>query len=182
MTVIGYARVSTTGQTLANQDAALAAAGVAKVYREKISGVKKRPELECALGALKPGDTLLVCKLDRLARSAMDLLNILDRVGKAGATFKSLGEAWADTTTPVGRLITTVLSGVAEFERELINGRTAEGRKRAKAEGIRFGRKPKLTAHQQREALARLEAGEGVMAVARTYNVHHSTISRLAAV
>lgn len=118
-------------------------------------------------------------RFDRLARSTRDLLNALDAVGKAGADFRSLADTWADTTTPHGRLMLTVLGGLAEFERELIRARTNEGRKRAKAAGVRFGRKMKLTLHQRQEALARREAGESLAAIGRTYNVSHSTISRL---
>jgi DNA invertase Pin-like site-specific DNA recombinase len=125
------------------------------------------------------GDVLLVTRLDRLARSTRDLLNVLDAVGKAGAGFRSLADTWADTTTPHGRLMLTVLGGLAEFERELIKARTAEGRKRAQARGVRFGRKLKLNAHQRREALARREAGEALTEIGRTFGVSHSTISRL---
>jgi DNA invertase Pin-like site-specific DNA recombinase len=121
----------------------------------------------------------LVTRLDRLARSTRDLLKVLDAVAKVGAGFRSLADAWADTTTPHGRLMLTVLGGLAEFERELIRSRTDEGRKRAQARGIRFGRKPALTPHQRREALARREAGEALVEIGRSYNVSHSTISRL---
>ena len=139
--IIGYARVSTQGQTLAAQDAASHAAGCAKVFREQASGAKTdRPVLAKLLKRLEPGDTLLVTRLDRLARSTRDLLNVLDQVSSAGATFKSLADAWADTTTPHGRLILTVLGGLAEFERELIRARTGEGRARAKARGVHMGR------------------------------------------
>src|SRR5712691_8091864 len=121
MTIFGYARVSTDGQTLASQDAQLHAAGCAKVYSEKVSGAKTdRVELGKALRRLEPGDVLIVTRLDRLARSTRDLLNILDEVGKAGAGFKSIKDTWADTTTAHGRLMLTVLGGLAEFERELI--------------------------------------------------------------
>ena len=147
--IVGYARVSTDGQTLDHQQAALAAAGAEKVFAEKVSGaVTDRKALAKAILALSPGDVLLVTRLDRLARSTRDLLNVLDAVGKAGAGFRSLADAWADTTTPHGRLMLTVLGGLAEFERELIRARTDEGRKRAKARGVRFGRKLKLTSHQ----------------------------------
>jgi DNA invertase Pin-like site-specific DNA recombinase len=122
---------------------------------------------------------LLVTRLDRLARSTRDLLNVLDEIAKKGAGFRSLNDTWADTTTPHGRLMLTVLGGLAEFERELIRARTGEGRERAKARGVKLGRKPKLTVHQKREALVRREAGEPLTEIARTYNVSHSTISRL---
>ena len=180
MTVYGYARVSTAGQTLASQDAQLHAAGCAKVYAEKVSGAKTdRPELAKLVRRLEAGDVLMVTRLDRLARSTRDLLNILDAIGKAGAGFKSLSDAWADTTTPHGRLMLTILGGLAEFERELILARTGDGRARAKAKGVRFGRPRKLTPHQRQEALQRLAAGETQADVARTYNVDATTIGRL---
>jgi DNA invertase Pin-like site-specific DNA recombinase len=180
MTTIGYARVSTDGQTLDAQQTALREAGCAKVYAEKVSGAKTdRAALAKAIAALAEGDTLVVCKLDRLARSTRDLLNTLAAIAAAGATFKSLGDPWCDTTTPHGRLMLTVLGGLAEFERHLILARTDEGRKRAQARGVRFGRKQKLTAHQQREALARRAAGEALVDIAQSYAVSHSTISRL---
>jgi DNA invertase Pin-like site-specific DNA recombinase len=117
---------------------------------------------------LKEGDVLVVTRLDRLARSTRDLLNVLDAIGKAGAGFKSLSDTWADTTTPHGYLMLTVLGGLPEFERELIKARTGEGRKRAKARGVHMGRPSALTLHQQREALARREAGEALTDIART--------------
>ena len=179
--IVGYARVSTDGQTLDAQQSALVAAGVERVFAEKISGaITERSALAKAITALGQGDTLVVTKLDRLARSTRDLLNTLDAVGKAGAAFKSLGDSWADTTTPHGRLMLTVLGGLAEFERHLILARTSEGRARAQQRGVKFGRKLKLTAHQQQEALARRAAGEALVDIARSYAVSHSTISRLA--
>ena len=119
-------------------------------------------------------------RFDRLARLTRDLLNVLDAVAKAGAGFRSLADAWADTTTPHGRLMMTVLGGLAEFEAAIL-ARTSEGRTRAKARGVRFGRKPTLTPHQRSEALARRAAGEALVEIARSYNVSHSTISRLGA-
>ena len=124
---------------------------------------------------------MLVTRLDRLARSTRDLLNVLDAVGKAGAGFRSLADSWADTTTAHGRLMLTVLGGLAEFERELIKARTGEGRKRAKARGVHMGRLPALDPHQRREALARLAAGEAATDIARTFGVSHTTIGRLRA-
>jgi DNA invertase Pin-like site-specific DNA recombinase len=180
MKVYGYARVSTDGQTLDTQCAAVKAAGSEKVFSEKQSGVRTdRAALARALAALCAGDVLVVTRLDRLARSTRDLLNVLATVSERGAGFKSLGDPWADTTTPHGRLMLTVLGGLAEFERALIMTRTGEGRARAKARGIKFGRKPKLTAHQVAEAKARREAGEALADIGRSFNVSHSTISRL---
>jgi DNA invertase Pin-like site-specific DNA recombinase len=180
MTRYGYARVSTDGQSLASQNAALHAAGCGKVYAEKISGARSdRPELAKALKRLNPGDVLIVTRLDRLARSTRDLLNILDDIAKRHAGFKSLHDAWADTTSAHGRLMVTILAGLAEFERELILARTSDGRSRAKTRGVRFGRPPTLTAHQRREVLQRLAQGEVQADVARSFNVSQATISRL---
>jgi len=177
--IIGYARVSTDGQTLDAQQSALLAAGAEKIFAEKISGaVTDRKALARAIASLGAGDVLLVTRLDRLARSTRDLLNVLDAVAKAGAGFRSLADQWCDTTTPHGRLMLTVLGGLTEFERELIKARTEEGRKRAQARGVRFGRKLKLSRHQVLEALARREAGD-LAEIGRSYNVSHSTISRL---
>jgi DNA invertase Pin-like site-specific DNA recombinase len=116
--------------------------------------------------------------LTEFARSTRDLLNVMDAVGKAGAGFRSLADHWADTTTPHGRLVSTVLGGLAEFERELIRARTDEGRRRAKARGVRFRRKLKPTLHQRAEAISRRVAGEPPAEIGRSYNVSHSTISR----
>jgi DNA invertase Pin-like site-specific DNA recombinase len=179
--IVGYARVSTDGQTLDAQQSALRAAGCERVYSEKISGaITDRPALAKAIGGLGNGDTLVVCKLDRLARSTRDLLNTLAAIGDKGASFKSLGDSWADTTTPAGKLMLTVLGGLSEYERHLILARTSEGRQRAQQRGVKFGRKPKLTLHQQQEALARRANGEALVEIARSYAVSHSTISRLA--
>jgi DNA invertase Pin-like site-specific DNA recombinase len=178
--IYGYARVSTDGQTLDAQEAVLRAAGAERVFAEKISGaVTDRKALARALAALGPGDVLVVTRLDRLARSTRDLLNVLAAIAERGAGFRSLADAWADTTTPHGRLMVTVLGGLAEFERSLILARTREGRTRAMARGVKFGRKPKLTPHQIAEARARREAGEALSQIGRSYNVSHSTISRL---
>ncbi len=178
--IYGYARVSTDGQSVEAQRIALTAAGAEKVFQETASGAKTdRVQLRRALAALAPGDVLLVTRLDRLARSTRDLLNVVDQVAKAGAGFRSLADAWADTTTAHGRLMLTVLGGLAEFERELIRARTSEGRARETERGVKMGPKFKLTHHQRQEVLARREAGEPVREIARSYNVSHSTISRL---
>jgi DNA invertase Pin-like site-specific DNA recombinase len=139
-----------------------------------------RAALAKAIAALESGDVLMVTRLDRLARSTRDLLNALGAISERGAGFRSLNDQWADTTTPDDRLMLTVLGGLAEFERSLILARTGEGRTRAIAKGVKFGRKPKLTAHQIAEARARRAAGEALAEIGRSYNVSHSTISRLA--
>lgn len=177
----GYARVSTDGQTLDAQVAQLEAAGATRLFKEKVSGAKRdRIQLDKMLGTLNTGDVVIVTRLDRLARSTRDLLNILGVVADKGAAFRSLGDGWADTTTAHGRLMLTVLAGLAEFERELIRSRTGEGRARAKARGVKLGRRFKLTPHQRDEAVRRRDAGEESMTeIARSYNVSHSTISRL---
>jgi DNA invertase Pin-like site-specific DNA recombinase len=181
--IVAYARVSTDGQTLDAQQTALREAGATRLFAEKQSGAKTdRAALARCIASLEPGDTLLVTKLDRLARSTRDLLNTLAAVAERGASFRSLGDGWADTSTPHGKLMVTVLGGLAEFERHLILSRTAEGRSRARSRGIKFGRKPKLTKHQQAEARARLAQGETLVEIARSYNVSHMTISRLAGV
>ena len=178
--IYGYARVSTNGQSLAAQKTALETAGVDKIYSEKVSGAQgTRRQLERCLASLSEGDTIVVTRLDRLARSTRDLLNIVERVSEKGAGFRSLAEAWADTTTSAGRLMLTVIGGIAEFERDLIRSRTAEGRARAKAAGKSLGRPFKLTPHQQAEVRDRRASGESLRAIARSYNVSASTISRL---
>jgi DNA invertase Pin-like site-specific DNA recombinase len=182
MIVYGYARVSTNGQDLAAQEAELLAAGAAKVFKEKVSGAKTdRAELAKAIRRLEPGDVLMVTRLDRLARSTRDLLNIVAAVTEWEAGFRSLKDTWADTTTPHGRLMLTVLGGLAEFERELIRARTGEGRKRAKARGVKFGRPAALTPHQRQEVMQRLAHGEAQADLARSYGVSQATISRLGA-
>lgn len=178
--IYGYARVSTDGQTLDAQREALTSAGAEKVFAETASGAKSdRAELAKVLALVGEGDTLLVTRLDRLARSTVNLLNILDGLSQKGAMFRSLTEGWADTTTPHGRLTVTIVGGVAEFERELIRARTGEGRARAKARGQSLGRRPTLTRHQQDEVRRRKLAGEPVREIARSYNVSASTISRI---
>jgi DNA invertase Pin-like site-specific DNA recombinase len=179
--ILGYTRVSTDGQSVNAQVAALRKHGAGKVFREVASGAKAdRAQLHRVIEQLDAGDVVMVTRLDRLARSTRDLLNTLAAIADRKAGFRSLNDAWADTTTSHGRLMLTVLSGLAEFERDLIRARTSEGRERAKARGVKLGRKPKLTDHQKREAIRRRDIeGEPVREIARSYNVSHSTISRL---
>lgn len=180
MTTYGYARVSTGEQSVDAQREQLAAAGCSKIFSETASGAKTdRAALRRAIAAIEAGDLLIVTRLDRLARSTRDLLNVLAQIGERGGAFRSLADAWADTSTAHGRLLVTMLAGIAEFERELIRSRTSEGRERAKARGVKMGRRPKLNRDQQREALERIAAGEAIRDIARTFAVAHSTISRL---
>ena len=178
--IYGYARVSTNGQSVEAQVRQLARVGCSKVFREVASGAKTdRAQLRKALDRLETGDVLMVTRLDRFARSTRDLLNTLAAIAGRKAGFRSLGDAWADTTTAHGRLMLTVLGGLAEFGRELIRTRTGEGRARAVARGQRMGRPPKLTPHQRREAIKRRERGETLAEIGRSYNVSGATISRL---
>jgi DNA invertase Pin-like site-specific DNA recombinase len=184
VTIYGYARVSTDGQSVDSQVRQLRAAGAGKVFREVASGAKTdRPQLRRLLAEVGPGDVVTVTRLDRLARSTRDLLNTLATITGKKAGFRSLGDTWADTTTSHGRLMLTVLAGLAEFERDLIRTRTGEGRALAVARGQRMGRPLKLTPHQKREAIKRRDTGNETLAdIGRSYNVSAATISRLARV
>ena len=177
---LGYARVSTVGQTLEAQLDQLTEAGRATIYREKVSGAKAdRRELQRLIKALAPGDEVVVTRIDRLARSTFDLFSIVKRMVDAGARFRSLAEPWADTSNSTGRLMLAVLGGLADVERDLIRTRTAEGRSRAKARGSRMGRKPRLNPAQQAEVRQRLTDGETVSDLARSYAVGVATIQRI---
>ena len=178
---IGYARVSTYGQTLDAQIEQLAADGCSKVYREKASGAQAdRRELQRMLKALAAGDMVTVTRIDRLARSTFDLFAIVKQITDAGGNFRSLAEPWADTATSTGRLMIAVLGGLADVERDLIRTRTAEGRSRAKVRGQHMGRPPALTPQQQAEARKRRADGATLKELASSYNVGITTIARLA--
>ena len=177
MAIVGYARVSTQDQKLTGQLEALKAAGATTIYREKISGVRAdRPQLAKLMASLMPGDVVTVCKLDRLGRSTRELLELIDCIGKAGAAFRSLGDPLWDTSSSQGRLVSTILASVTEFERELIVERTSIGRERAMAAGVKFGRKRKLSVYQRAEAMKRRANGETLAAIAKSYGVAISMI------
>lgn len=177
---LGYARVSTVGQTLEAQLAQLAEVGCVTIFREKASGAKAdRRELQKLMKALSPGDEVVVTRIDRLARSTFDLFGIVKRIVDAGARFRSLAEPWADTSNSTGRLMLAVLGGLADVERDLIRTRTAEGRSRAKARGAHMGRPSRLTHAQQQEVRQRLADGETLADLARSYAVGISTIQRV---
>jgi DNA invertase Pin-like site-specific DNA recombinase len=177
---IGYVRVSTQDQNLDIQNELLKEAGCERIYKETVSGAKRaRTELQRLLDSLRPDDTVIVWKLDRLARSTRDLLDITDTIQKTGAKFTSLSEPWADTTSPANKMVMTVFSGIAEFERELIRERTTSGRIHAQKRGVQFGRPQRLSVDQKELAHRLLEEGKSVRQVATTFGVHVATIYRL---
>ena len=181
--LIGYARVSTQQQDLARQTKALKRVGCAAIYADKASGksMAGRPELARALDHLDTGDELVIAEWDRATRSMWDGLQIIKTVIDAGASIKVLDRSYIDLTTPMGRGFMAMISAMAEDERLRIIKRTHEGRQIARAKGVRMGRKPKLTPHQIKEARQRLAKGEPTRALAESYGVSVSTISRLAA-
>jgi DNA invertase Pin-like site-specific DNA recombinase len=180
MANIGYARVSSTDQDYNGQIERLKAAGCAQVFSEKASGksTNGRYALDKAIKALRPGDTLITVRLDRLARSIRDLLTLVDTIEAAGAHIKALDDPWLDTSSPHGQLIMTVMGGLHEFERKLIRQRCDEGIKRAQARGTVFGRKPVLDAGERRRIAERYAKGETMAALAREYECGEATIWR----
>src|SRR5262245_35609599 len=173
---IGYARVSTTDQNPALQLAALKKERCGRIFIDKASGaLRKRPELEKCLKSLKPGDVLVVWKLDRLGRSLRDLISLLDDLKGQGVRFKSLTEA-IDTQTPTGRAMWQMVGVLAELERSLIQERTKAGRDAAIKRGVKMGRKPKLTPQQITHARQLVEQGESPPQVAHLLKVARSTL------
>jgi DNA invertase Pin-like site-specific DNA recombinase len=181
--LVGYARVSTTGQTLDAQLSELKAKGCKLIFKDTASGARAdRRELQKMLADLQPDDVVTVTRIDRLARSTFDLFAIVKRINDTGGHFRSLAEPWADTGTSTGRLMLAVLGGLADVERDLIRTRTAEGRVRAQARGTHMGRPQKLTPEQRREAIHRRDVvREPVADIARSFNVNRMTITRLRA-
>lgn len=180
MAKIGHARVSSLAQDYQGQVDALKAAGCERIYSEKVSGksTNDRRQFTRLMKDLLPGDVVVVCKLDRLARSSRDLHNILHDLGEKGCGFTSLGESWCDTSTDIGKLLMTIMGGIAEFERGLIRKRCEEGIERAKAKGVTFGRKRKLDAEMIRVAAERYAKGETMAELAEVYGVSEPTIWR----
>ena len=176
----GYARVSTDDQDLTLQRAALKDAGCKRTFKEKASGAKRdRPELARMLEQLRDGDVVVVTRLDRLARSTRDLLDIAERLQNAGAGLRSIAEPWADTTSPAGRMVLTVFAGIAEFERSLIGERTSSGRKAAQDRGVRFGRPAALTPEQVSLGRRLIDEGKSAREVARVIlKCHPATLYR----
>ena len=178
--LIGYARVSTIGQNLDVQKEKLKQAGCEKIYQEKRTGFdRRRPQLEKMLQEIGHGDTLIIASLDRLARSTHDLFDITSTLEQHEAHFRSIREPWADTTSAMGKFLLTVFSGLSELERNLINDRTEEGRVLARKRGVKFGRKPKLTTHQQDQVQNMLKEGQSMRSISRHFNVGIATIDRI---
>ena len=177
----GYARVSSKGQDHEGQVEQLKAAGCERIVAEKASGKDRdgRPQFERMMRALQPGDTVVVTKLDRLARSSKDLHNIIAQLQEQGCGFTSLGEAWCDTGSDVGRLMLAIMGGISEFERSLIRKRCEDGIKRARAKGTMFGRAPKLDPSQRRVIAERYAAGETMAELAKDYDVSEPTVWRV---
>jgi len=177
--LIGYARVSTIEQETHLQIDALRKANVDRIFEEKRSGGdRKRPILEEVLRSLEPGDTFVVFKLDRVARSLSHLLEILDRIESAGAAFLSLTEV-IDTKSPAGRMMMHIIGAFAEFERELIRERTRAGMEAALLRGVKFGRPYGIPDAEQPHMLKQWYTGNYTKsALARQYNVHISSIKR----
>lgn len=180
--IFGYARVSKAeGQDTAAQIGALKAAGAETIFEDAASGGRcDRPALQELLDTVGQGDVVIVWKLDRLSRSLMDLLRIMDRLDKAGTGFRSLTET-IDTTTPAGRMMMQMLGSVAEFERELIRERTRAGLAHAREQGRQLGRRRALTSDQRRKAIRWMQEGQSQAEIARTFGVHRSTVSRIVA-
>src|SRR6516164_7516787 len=178
--IYGYASVSTEARDLTGSIAQLKAAGCQMIFREKITGTTAdRPQLKKLMAILAHGDVVMIPAVDRLSRDTTDLLVIAREMQRAGAGIRSLAEPFLDTTSDFTEIVFAILGVAAKLEQRRIKDRTARGRAAAKAKGVKFGRKPILTPHQQREARARVDAGETQLSVARSYNVDQSTISRL---
>lgn len=176
--LIGYARVSKTEQDTQLQLDALGSADVLKVFSESRSAVKRRPQLQAMLEALREGDTVVVYKLDRLARSIRDLLNIVDKIERAGASFRSLTESF-DTSTPAGKMVFHMLGVMAEFERALITERSAAGVAVARSRGAQIGRLPALDARQSAKLAKLWDTGTySKTELAKMHNVSLSTVKR----
>jgi DNA invertase Pin-like site-specific DNA recombinase len=177
--LLGYARVNTDEQNLALQRAALKEAGCRRIFEEKVSGATRdRPQLTRLLDHIREQDVLVVARLDRLARSTRDLLEIAELLRDAGAGLRSLGEPWADTTSAAGRMVLTVFAGMAEFERALIHQRISSGRDAAMKRGVRFGRPVKLTAEQISLGQRLIDEGRSTRDVAKMFKVHAATFYR----
>jgi len=178
MAIIGYARVSTEGQELTAQLEQLQGAGVDKVFKEKASGVKQdRPQLIAMLDHLREGDTVIVCKLDRIARSTKHLLSIVETLEAKKVAFRVLNIN-LDTATPTGKLMLSMLAAIGQFEREMMLERQREGIRLAKAAGAYTGRKPTARA-MKNQVLELLAAGKTKQATADELNIGVASVYRI---
>lgn len=179
MALIGYARVSSVGQSLEVQEAALREAGCERIFAEKKSGREAagREQLALALDFIRDGDALVVTRLDRLARSVIDLRQIVDRIVAKGAVFRVLQQGQIDTGSATGKLFLNMLGAFAEFEADIRAERQREGIEAAKARGVYKGRKPSVDAEEIKRAL---ETGERPADLARRLGCARSTVYRLA--
>jgi DNA invertase Pin-like site-specific DNA recombinase len=178
--LIGYARVSSTGQSLDAQVDALRESGCEKIYSEKVSGrtVADRPQLARALDQVRGGDTLVVTRLDRLARSVKDLHRILERLAEEGVAFRCLQQGDVDTATSTGKLTLAILGAVAEFENDIRRERQRDGIERAKERGVYRGRRPSIS---KDEIVALRQQGVGPAAIARKLNIARASVYRVLA-
>lgn len=177
---IGYARVSTIGQTLENQIKTLKEYGCHRVYCEKASGADtNRLELRKLIVNLKEGQSVVVTRIDRLARSTFDLFAIVKSITDKKAQFYSLAEPWTDTSTSTGRLMLAVLGGLADVERDLIRTRTSEGRARAIAQGKKMGHPRRITDIQRLEIIQKRKEGETLEKISKTFGIASATVSRI---
>lgn len=177
MALIGYARVSSTGQNLDRQLDAFAAAGVERTFTEKLTGSKRsRPQLDACLDYLRDGDVLVVSELARLGRSLIDLISIVNSLGERGIGFRSLKES-IDTLSPAGTLVFHIMGSLAQFEREVINQRAAEGRASAKARGKTGGR-PRVDPAKIYSAKMLVSGGMSASAAAKATGVSRATLYR----
>lgn len=186
MAFIGYARVSTTGQDYQTQVDKLLAAGcdADDIYTEKQSGksANDREQLQKALDYVRKGDVFIITKLDRLARSTIDLCTIVKQLEEKHVAFRVLDQGGMDTTKPEGKLMFNIMASIAEFERDMINARTKEGRTAAKARGVKFGRKPKLDDAGKQAVLSDIAAGElSMQAIADKHGIGRKTAYRIKA-
>lgn len=184
--VFAYCRVSTIDQTTQNQKIEIKTAGFSiearRVIEENISGsvtAKKRPGFLKLIDRLEPGDLLVVTKLDRLGRNAMDVRETVNQLAELGVRVHCLALGGVDLTSAAGKMTMQVIAAVAEFERDLLIERTQSGIIRAKAAGKRFGRPPSLTAPQQDAVIERLSLGQGISELARAFKTTRQTILRV---
>lgn len=179
--IFGYARVSTTAQDLTTQVAQLEAAGCERIHHDKLSGLNtERPQLRKLLATVQAGDTVIIPAIDRLSRDTADLLTIARDLKAAGVALRSLAEPIIDTSSELADVVLAVLGLAAKLEHKRLRERTTAGRAKAKADGVKFGPKPKLTPHQQREAIRRRDIeNESPASIGRSFNVSRQTISRL---